>query len=209
MQHVLRSIASWSIKAKLLAGFDCLLAIVRNPERQRRMQEIAAQFGDYRKGIDAAFDLRRNLDKLVADTLDPVGTAARADFDTLITNAAQAQDAELTRNAQQAQQSLMLLRLNSGKVIDRQRDDVAAQKVASAQTSLTKLMSMLDAATTGSADRPVFDVLRGHVMGYEAAYREGMRLKAALEEQVNARMKPEAEKLATAAAAVQQSGTAE
>src|SRR5215813_6929345 len=28
MQHVARSIASWSIKAKLLAGFACVLAIL-------------------------------------------------------------------------------------------------------------------------------------------------------------------------------------
>ena len=54
---------------------------------------------------------------------------------------------ELTRIAQQAQQSLMLLRLNSGKVIDRQRDDAAAKKVTLAQADLTKLMAMLDAAT--------------------------------------------------------------
>ena len=287
MRQIVRSIATWSIKTKLLAGFACVLAILlavagigyyrflgvanslqdyvqrvgvvtasrdinqdfselrrhvrefaitgnpdeataaetgaeqvekgiakgvaitRNPERHRRMEEIAAQFADYRKGMNTAFGLRRDLDKLVAVSLDPIGTAARADFDALIANAARSENVELTRIAQQAQQSLMLLRLNSGKVIDRQRDDAAAKKVTLAQADLTKLMAMLDAATAGSGNRPAFDTLRGHVADYEKAYREGLQLKARLDERVSVAMKPEAEKLANAAAAVKELGTAE
>ena len=44
---------------------------------------------------------------------------------------------------------------------------------------------------------------------YEKAYREGLQLKARLDERVSVAMKPEAEKLANAAAAVKESGTAE
>ena len=68
------------------------MAITKNPERLRRMQEIAAQFDNYRKGVDAVFAMKREQDKLVSDTLDPSGTAARANFDTLIANATREQE---------------------------------------------------------------------------------------------------------------------
>jgi methyl-accepting chemotaxis protein len=185
------------------------LTVTVNPERHRRMQEIATRFAEYRQGIDAVLALRRSQDKLVNETLDPVGTTARSDFDALIASALHNENLALSNMAREAQQALMLLRFNAGKVIDRRHDDSAAKKVESAQADLTRLMGRLDAAATGSADRSLFDTLHEHVGAYEAAYREGIRLNGELEQRVNGSMKLDAEALAVAAAAVRDAGIAD
>jgi methyl-accepting chemotaxis protein len=201
--------AAASMAEHVKSDIDKGVATAINPERHRRMEEIAAQYANYTKGVDTVFALRRQQDKLVGDTLDPIGTQARSDFDTLITNLRQSGNIELASLAQQGQQALMLLRLNANKVIDRRHDEVAAKKVALAQTDLTRLMAMLDTASADSAGVSVFPVLKQHVGAFEGAYREAIRLNGEMDQRVNGSMKRDAEAIATAATAVKESGTAD
>ena len=201
--------AATSMADQMKNDIDKGLATAINPERHRRMEEIAAQYGDYRKGIDTVFTMRRQQDKLVGDTIDPIGTQVRADFDTLITNLRQSGNSDLTSLAQQGQQSLMLLRLNANKVIDRRHDDVAAKKVELAQTDLTRLMGMLDTASASSTGMSVFAVLKQHVGTVESAYREAIRLNGEMDQRVNGSMRHDAETIAAAATAVKESGIAD
>ncbi len=181
------------------------MAIIKNPERLRRMQEIAAQFDNYRKGVDAAFAMKREEDKLISDTLDPSGTAARANFDTLIANATRDKNAELANLARDAQQALMLLRLNATKVIDRRHDDEAAKKAVTAAADLTRLIDILVAA----GDRVTLDTLRQSVGTYVTAYHRAIQLNTELDQSINGSMKRDAETIAAAAAAVTSSASAE
>jgi CHASE3 domain sensor protein len=106
--------ASEQVRANIARG----AAIAGNPELHRRMEEIAAQFTDYQKGIDEVFALKRSQDRVVLETLDPTGTNARTDFDTLIASAGRAGNLDGANLARDGQQALMLLRLNGTKVID-------------------------------------------------------------------------------------------
>jgi methyl-accepting chemotaxis protein len=197
--------ASEQVRVNIARG----AAIAENPELHRRMEEIAAQFTDYQKGIDEVFALKRSQDRVVFETLDPTGTNARSDFDTLIASASRVGNRDGANLARDGQQALMLLRLNGTKVIDRRRDDVAAKKAELAEANLTRLIGMMDAAGVGSADAPAFDTLRQHLSGYVAAYHEAIRLNAELDQRVNGSMRRDAETLAAAAAAVNESGIAD
>lgn len=178
------------------------LAIIKDAERLRRMREITAQFDNYRRGVDTAFAMKREKDKLISDILDPTGTAARTDFDTLITSAAHEKNTELANLARDAQQALMLLRLNADKVIDRRRDDTAAKKADTAAADLTRLIGMLAGADAAAGDHATLDTLHQNVSTYMTAYHRAIQLNADLEQSINGSMKHDAELIAAAATAV-------
>ena len=194
---------------RVKAAIDKGLAVTANPERHRRMQEIASQYGDYRAGVDAVFAMKREKDKLVSETLDPAGTAAREDFDKLIKTAAQSASPELSLLERDAQQALMLLRLNATKVVDRQRDDTAAKKAEHAEEDLQRLARILDAAKVSAEDRTTLDTLRQHLGSYTTAYHKAIELTQGLDQRVNGSMRHDAEGVAAAATAVTDSAHAE
>ena len=201
--------AAMASAGRVTIAIDKGLAVTVDPERHRRMQEIATQYEDYRKGVDTVFELKREKDKLVSETLDPAGTAAREDFDRLIASANQGASLELPSLARDAQQALMLLRLNGTKVVDRQRDDTAAKKAANAEADLQRLGHMLAAVEVGAEDRATLDTLRQHLSLYTNAYHKAIELTQGLDERVNGSMRHDAEVVAEAAAAVTNSVVAE
>ncbi len=191
------------------SAIDRGVAITLHPERHNRMQEIAAQFDTYRKGIDAAFARKRDQDKLVIDAVDPLGAAARTDFDTLIAATEREGSTDVSRQARDGQQALMRLRLNGDKVIDRRHDDVAAQKAKESEAELSRMMRGLVAASTTDATRSVLATLRDHVDAYVAANRHAVQLNDELERLLNVEMKQTAEQVASDAAAVSKSAAAD
>ena len=193
------------VKAAIATGLD----IIKNPERRQRMEEIAAHYDDYRKGVDTVFAMKREKDKLISGTLDPAGTDARATFDTLITSVEHGASLELPALARDAQQALMLLRLNATKVIDRQSDEAAAKKAEDAEADLTRLMRMLQAAETDAAARATFNTLQRQIDTYTATYHQAIKLSADLNQRVNGSMKQDAEAVAIAVTAVAESATAD
>jgi methyl-accepting chemotaxis protein len=203
------AIAATATADRIVTKINDGLSRTIDPERVHRMREIASQFADYRKGVDEVFALRRAQDKLVRDTLDPTGTAARTAFDGLTEAVGKAGDTAIAPLVQSGAEALMLLRMNANKVIDRRHDDIAAQKAEAAADNLTRILAALDTATAQAAYRGLIDPLRRQVASYMGAYREGIRLGRALDEHINGSMKRDAELVATAAAAVKVSSVAE
>jgi hypothetical protein len=113
------------------------------------VQDIATPYEAYRKGFDAVLAMKREKDKLVSDVVDPAGTAAREDFDRLITGGAKEAMPEFSSLARDAQQALMLLRLNGTKVLVRQRDETAAKKAQSSPRRWQSPTKTIGAAMSG------------------------------------------------------------
>src|SRR5579883_53026 len=172
--------AAMTLSEEVKREIDQGLALIANPERRKRIQDIQARFAGYRKNVDTVFALRRDQDKLVHDTMDPVGVAAGGDFDSLIASSSKGGATDLTILAFQGQQALMQLRLNANKVIDRQHDTEDAKRAEQAEADLTRLMGQLDGATVGSASRNVFDTLRQRASTYALAYRQAVHLNSQL-----------------------------
>ena len=185
------------------------LAVATSPVQQRYMQDIATPYEAYRKGVDAAFLMKRERDKLVSDALDPAGTAAREDFDRLIAGAAKEANPEFSSLARDAQQALMLLRLNGTKVLDRQRDETAAKKAQSAEAEVLRITQSLDAAAVGPEVRAARDALRQHLDAYTAAYHRAIELTRILDQRVYVSLPHDAELVAGAAAGLSKSALTE
>lgn len=185
------------------------LAVATSPERQRYMQDIATPYEAYRKGFDAVFAMKREKDKLVSDVVDPEGTAAREDLDRLIAGSTKETIPEFSSLARDAQQSLMLLRLNGTKVLDRQRDEAAAKKAQSAEAELTRTTQLLDAAAVGPEVRAARDVLRQHLDNYTAAYHRAIELTRNLDQRLYVTMPHDAELVAASVAALTNSAITE
>jgi methyl-accepting chemotaxis protein len=194
---------------RVKAAIDRGLAVAVNPERHQRMAEIAAGYQDYRTNVDTVFAMKREKDKLVSETLDPTGTAAREDFDRLLASAARGTSLELSSLARDAQQALMLFRVNSTKVADRQRDNTAATKAANAEAELQRLCRMLAATEVSAEDRATINTLLQHVGTYSAAYHKAIELIQGLDQRINGSMSHDAEVVAAAATAVTNSAVAE
>jgi methyl-accepting chemotaxis protein len=181
------------------------LATSHVAERRRRLEEISTQYEDYRKGVERVFVLKRDLDKLTSDTLDPSGREATDQLLKLADAADKAGNAAVAGLARQTLQALMQVRLNVNKVIGR-RDDAAAQQVDQYLVALSQAVGELDKMVQGGAVRASLDDARRSIVSYGTAYRDVAGMNREVVSQINGNMKHAAETIAAAAAAVDASG---
>ena len=181
------------------------LATSHVAERRRRLEEISTQYEDYRKGVERVFVLKRDLDKLTSETLDPSGREATDQLLKLADAADKAGNAAVAGLARQTLQALMQVRLNVNKVIGR-RDDAAAQQVDQYLVALSQAVGELDKMVQGGAVRASLDDARRSIVSYGTAYRDVAGMNREVVSQINGNMKHAAETIAAAAAAVDASG---
>jgi len=181
------------------------LAIARTAERRQRLEEIRTQFQNYRSGVDHVFALKRDLDTLTSQTLDPSGRAATDQLSKLIDAADKTGNAAVVGAARQALQSLMQVRVNVLKVIGR-RDDAAAQQADQYLAALNNTIGGLDRTMQGGALRATLDDARRSIAAYVGAYKDVSRMNRELMGQLDGDMKHAAENIAAAAVAAVASG---
>ena len=181
------------------------LATSHVAERRRRLEEISTQYEDYRKGVERVFVLKRDLDKLTSETLDPSGREATDQLLKVTDVADKAGNAAVAGLARQTLQALMQVRLNVNKVIGR-RDDAAAQQADQYLVALSNAVGELDKMVQGGAVRALVDDARRSIVSYGTAYKDVAGMNREVVSQINGNMKHAAETIAAAAAAVNTSG---
>jgi len=190
------------------AAIERGLSVVHAPDRRQRLEEIRTEYTGYRKGVEHVFSLKRDLDTLTTETLDPSGRDATEQLGKLIEAADKAGNAGVAALARQALQSLMLVRLNVNKVIGR-RDDAAAQQADHFTAVLNTTTRTLEQAVQAGALRGLLEDARRSIVTYATTYQDVARMNREVMEQINGGMKHAAESVAAAAAAVNASGEAE
>ena len=181
------------------------LATSHVAERRRRLEEISTQYEDYRKGVERVFVLKRDLDKLTSETLDPSGREATDQLLKVTDVADKAGNAAVAGLARQTLQALMQVRLNVNKVIGG-RDDAAAQQADQYLVALSNAVGELDKMVQGGAVRALVDDARRSIVSYGTAYKDVAGMNREVVSQINGNMKHAAETIAAAAAAVNTSG---
>ena len=184
------------------------LSVVHAAERRRRLEDIRTEFEDYRKRVEHVFSLKRDLDKLTVEILDPSGREATDQLTRLIDTADKAGNAAVVGLSRQALQSVMQVRLNVNKVIGR-RDDTAAQQADRFIAALNTTTGELDRAVQAGPLRGSLDDARHSIVTYAGAYQDVARMNRELMDQLNGDMKHAAETVAADAAAVNASGEAD
>jgi methyl-accepting chemotaxis protein/CHASE3 domain sensor protein len=179
----------------LRANIKLAQETIKNPERQEMIQVVAAEFENYNADFNKAAGMKREWARLVAEELDPRGTAMRKEFQKMKDQAIAAGNANVNELAGSGMQLLMQLRLSVNKLILR-NDEKLAVNVKENFDALNKDLKALDGATAGTAMRAEFDMISASVADYYAAFEKVQALGQQLDGLINGEMKRAGEAVA-------------
>jgi methyl-accepting chemotaxis protein/CHASE3 domain sensor protein len=193
----------------LLAGIvSNALAQIKNPERLARTRDLSEKFGLYGKDFDKLVGLRRGLDKISKDVLDPTGQQLRTALEELQRSDIESGTLNFYTLVGEALKQLLLARLDVNKVLGR-HDAAAADAAMKAFAALKSAMGEVGgAAKAGGASKLVGEVKRmaaAYQQGFEAASRNAHDIEIL----VNGEMKKLAEEIADDTQSVKQTGVAD
>ncbi len=156
-----------------------LVENVRNPVRKKQADDLGQQFAAYSKPFERVVQLRQEQAALTAQVLTPSGDKLRADFQKLRDVAAAAGDAPLLALANEGNDLLMQVRINSVK-FNARRDKESGDNVEKYYGQLTKLIGGLGPAIKDET-RSVYEDIKTSIAQYRQGY---IKTGAAAEEMV-------------------------
>jgi hypothetical protein len=135
----------------LLAGIvSNALAQIKNPERLARTRDLSEKFGLYGKDFDKLVGLRRDLDKISKDVLDPMGQQLRTALEELQRSDIESGALNFYSLVGEALKQLLLARLDVNKVLGR-HDAAAAEDAMKAFAALRSDMDQVGGAAKAGA----------------------------------------------------------
>jgi methyl-accepting chemotaxis protein len=201
-------VAAKAEEATLRALLQQGLNEIKNPERRRRVEDIARAVDTYLKSVEQLVAKTHEQDKLVEQGLDPLGLAQRLNFEAMITAAAKAGDSNVTILANEGLKQFMLARLDVNKVLGR-HEAAAAAAADKVFADLNTVLQGIDAATKGASYRKTFDELQTGVASYRDDFHKANALETELNGMINGTMKALGGQVQTDAEAIKASGIAE
>jgi hemerythrin-like metal-binding protein len=184
------------------------LSEIKNPERHRRVENIAGLAETYIADFEKVVAATRKQVALQQSTLTPLGAAQRKRFEALIAEGEKTGDTNLVTLANKGIDQWMLARLYATKVIA-QHDAAAAVELEKSFTELDATLQGLDAATKGTAFRANYDDLLVGVPAYREAYHQNNAVGAEIDGLINDTMRKIGDQVQTEAEAIKASGIAE
>jgi methyl-accepting chemotaxis protein len=184
------------------------LAEIRNPERHRRVEDIAGRSEEYAKDFDQLVVLNRALRKAEEDDLDPSGLALQQHFEALIAAATKLDDRNAQTLANAALRQLTIARLDVNKFLGRhlEASEYAAEN---SFNGLTRVLRELDAAAAAPELRTIFDQVQALLTTYHGAFRTAAGSETDINRLLNGEMAKLVEQVQGDAEAIKVSGSAE
>jgi methyl-accepting chemotaxis protein len=183
-------------------------AALTNPDRKRKMEEIAKEVDTYTKTFNKAVGLRQDEAKVIKEVLDPSGAKMRIDFQELQAAAVKAGNSNAAILAGDGAVLAMQARLAVNKVLAR-HDDEAAKAAIKAFTDLKQVMAGLDGATRGSDGRKLYDELKVLTEKYNEGYVKAAAEAHEIEQLINGEMKKIGGLIAAQTTEIKEGATAE
>ncbi|WP_420131383.1 HAMP domain-containing methyl-accepting chemotaxis protein [Rhodopseudomonas sp.] len=185
------------------------VAETRNPERHKKFVELGEAFKLYGNQFDKLIMLRQTQDKLIHQTLDPLGLKSRAEIEEMQTlSGARSGSSNTTALVGEALKQLLLVRLNVNKLLGR-HEQSAADGAERALAALKAAMAALSASIVNDDVRKVFADVSANVDAYADAYHQAARNAHDIELLSNGEMTKLAQAITTDAEAIKASGIAE
>jgi methyl-accepting chemotaxis protein len=182
---------------------------IKNPERHKKMAEIAEQVEKYGKDFDKLIALKQEQNKLTKEVLDPLGAKSRTEIEELQAIAvAKAGNSNTMIMAGEALKQLLLARLNVNKLLGRHEQSSAA----GAEKALAALKTAMTAFGAGIASddvRKLFSDASANVEKYTDAYHKASHNAHEIETLANGEMLKMAQAIAAEAESIKQSGVAD
>jgi methyl-accepting chemotaxis protein len=182
------------------------VAEIRNPERQKLIQQASLLYGEYTSGFARAVDLKTKVDKLRREVMDVNGAEMRKKLSEIIDATFKSNEMETAAFAGIAQQHVMLTRLNANRFLD--KDDASAGdamkgNLADAETALEGLVGRLADPARRKLATDTADMLGK----YRAAFTEATGAQSELVTLVDKTMTEKAQKVADTTAAIVKSAS--
>jgi hemerythrin-like metal-binding protein len=179
---------------------------IKDPERQRRVQDIARLTDLYLAEVGKLVVGTHAFATVQQSTLTPLGLAQRGHFAALI--AAGGGDGGLATLAAKGLDQWMLMRLNAIKAM-LQHDSTAVADVETTYAGLVATLNALDAAATDPASHAHIDALRRGVPAYLTAFHQAMALIDIMASMVNGTMPAMGQQVQDHTEAIKASGIAD
>ncbi|KPF92316.1 chemotaxis protein [Rhodopseudomonas sp. AAP120] len=185
------------------------VAETKNPERHKKFVELGDAFKLYGDQFDRLIALRQKQDRLVRETLDPLGLASRAEIEEM-----QALSVSRSGNsnnmvlAGEALKQLLLVRLNVNKLLGR-HEQSAADGAERALAALKVAMAAFSASIVNDEVRKVFAEVNANVDKYADTYHQAAHNAHEIELLSNGEMTKLAQAITADADAIKASGMAE
>jgi methyl-accepting chemotaxis protein len=158
-------------KAVLTDLIGKAIAHIKNPERLAKTRELSENVTLYVKQFDRLVTVRRELDKLTKDVMDPSGLKLRTDFEEMQRQIAQSGDASLLAQSNEGLKQVMMVRLNVNKVLGR-HDEPAAAAAAKAFADLKSVVGEISAKS--GAGLKSLDEIKTLVGKYQDGYDKAL-----------------------------------
>ncbi|MFC0240008.1 HAMP domain-containing methyl-accepting chemotaxis protein [Rhodopseudomonas telluris] len=185
------------------------VAETKNPERHQKFVALSDAFKLYGNQFDKLIALRQTQDRLVRETLDPLGLKSRAEIEEM-----QALSVSRSGNsnnmvlAGEALKQLLLVRLNANKLLGR-HEQSAADGAERALAALKVAMAAFSASIVNDEVRKVFADVNANVDKYANAYHQAAHTAHEIELLSNGEMTKVAQEITADAEAIKASGIAE
>ncbi|MDA0262245.1 MAG: HAMP domain-containing protein, partial [Proteobacteria bacterium] len=170
-------------------------AEIKNPERVKAVQGIAAEIVRYLGGIEQVAVLKSNEAKIVSEVMDRAGGQIRGELEALAAGATRAGNSNAAILAQAALVEAMQLRLAVNKTIGR-NDKALFEQIHKIEAALESVLSALDGATRGASFRKNYDSVRGLLSQYEEGFERVHAIDEELEKLIDGEMKKAAQNIA-------------
>jgi methyl-accepting chemotaxis protein len=144
---------------------------IKNPERLAKVKELSENATLYGKQLERLVALRRELDKMTKDVMDPAGLKLRVDFEELQRATAETGDATALAQAGEGLKFVMMARLNVSKVLAR-HEDAAAAMAEDAFVQLKRVLDELNGRLRSASAKVSFDEIKTLSGKYQDAYKK-------------------------------------
>ena len=138
---------------------------IKDPEVHRLVEEVGRNVETYAKSFSQIVEWRREREKLVRETLEPVAASLQRAFDALIIAAGKAGNGEVEVLGYKGRQQMMLTRVAVSKQLDR-NDNASADASQAAFVDFAAAAQALDTATKGTEFRKLYEDVQTGLTGY-------------------------------------------
>ncbi len=152
---------------------------IRDPERKKQAEMLVTQFGAYSSPFGKIVDLREEQTRLTLKVLGPLGDRLVNDFKKLRNVAYESGDSDVVGIANEGNNVLMQVRINSVKFNTR-HDKASGLAVEQYYGELTELIKKLEPMAQGDA-LPVYQDIKKNTDNYRVGYVKSGELAVELD----------------------------
>jgi HAMP domain-containing protein/uncharacterized protein YoxC len=181
---------------------------IKNPERHRLVEEVGRSVEAYAQSFNQIVEWRRERERLVKESLEPIAASLQHGFDALIAAAGKAGDGGVEMLGYKGRQQMMLTRVSVSKQLER-NDQPSADATQASFVDLVAAIQALDTATKGTEFRKLYEDAQTGAAAYRDVAGKATGINRKMDDLANSVMRDMGGKVIADAESIKASGIAE